>query len=84
MLKGGTWKYRSQITLVPNPYYYGAKNFKLKEIDIVFTGTDETMFNAYKSGQYPDDLAALALRWPAPRACRSTTRRRCWAISGTP
>ena len=53
MLKGGTWNYRSQITLVPNPNYYGAKNFKLKEIDVVFTGTNETMLAAYKSGQYP-------------------------------
>jgi ABC-type transport system substrate-binding protein len=53
MLKGGTWKYRSEIDLVPNPHYYGAKNFKLKEIDIPFTGTNETMLAAYKSGQYP-------------------------------
>ena len=53
MIKGGTWNYRSQITLVPNPYYYGAKNFKLKEIDVVFTGTYDTMVAAFKSGQYP-------------------------------
>ncbi len=53
MLKDGAWKYRSQITLVPNPNYFGAKNFKLKEIDIVFTGSDQTMFNAYKAGQFP-------------------------------
>jgi len=53
MLKGGTWNYRSQISLVPNPNYYGAKSFKLKEIDMVFTGTNETMLAAYKSGQYP-------------------------------
>lgn len=53
MLKGGTWNYRSQISLVPNSYYYDAKNFKLKEIDIPFTGTNETMLAAYRSGQYP-------------------------------
>src|SRR5262249_46649656 len=53
MLKGGNWKYRSEIDLVPNPYYYGSKNLKLKEIDIPFTGTFATMLAAYKSGQYP-------------------------------
>jgi oligopeptide transport system substrate-binding protein len=53
MLKNHTWKYRQQITLVPNPYYYDAKNFKLKEIDEVFTGSAETNFNGYKSGQFP-------------------------------
>ncbi|MDB5076340.1 MAG: peptide transporter substrate-binding protein, partial [Chloroflexi bacterium] len=53
MVKGGTWNYRSQITLVPNPNYYGSKKFKLTEIDIPFTGTNETMLAAYKSGQYP-------------------------------
>jgi ABC-type transport system substrate-binding protein len=53
MLKGGTWKYRSEIDLVPNPHYQGSSGYKLKEIDIPFTGTDETMLAAYKSGQYP-------------------------------
>ncbi|MDB5075816.1 MAG: extracellular solute-binding protein family 5, partial [Chloroflexi bacterium] len=53
MVKGGAWNYRSQITLVPNPNYYGSKKFKLTEIDIAFTGTNETMLAAYKSGQYP-------------------------------
>lgn len=53
MLKGGTWNYRSKITLVPNPYYYDSKNFKLKEIDVTFTGTYESMVAAYKSGQFP-------------------------------
>ncbi len=53
MLKGGAWNYRSQISLVPNPYYHGSKNFKLKEIDIPFVGTNEAMLAAYKSGQYP-------------------------------
>jgi oligopeptide transport system substrate-binding protein len=53
MLKNGTWKYRSEISLVPNPYYHGSKNFKLTEIDIPFTGTNTSMLAAYKSGQYP-------------------------------
>jgi ABC-type oligopeptide transport system substrate-binding subunit len=53
MIKNHTWKYRSEITLVPNPYYYGAKNFKIKEQDLYFTSTFESMLAAYKSGQYP-------------------------------
>ena len=53
MLKNQTWKYRIEITLVPNPYYYGSKNFKIKEQDVYFTGTSETMLNGYKSGQFP-------------------------------
>ncbi len=53
MLKNGTWKYRSEIDVVPNPNYWESSKFKLKEIDVVFTGTEDTMLNAYKSGQYP-------------------------------
>lgn len=53
MVKNHTWKYRSEITLVPNPYYYGSKNFKIKEQDLFFTSTFESMLAAYKSGQYP-------------------------------
>ena len=53
MVKNHQWKYRSQITLVPNPYYYNAKRVQLKEIDIPFVGTVETGFKAYQSGQYP-------------------------------
>ena len=53
MLKGGTWHYRSQITLVPNPHFYNAKNIKLTEVDIPFIGTVNTAFTAYRSGQYP-------------------------------
>lgn len=53
MLKGGTWSYRSQISLVPNPYYHGTSAYKLSEIDIPFTGTEDTMVAAYRSGQYP-------------------------------
>ncbi len=52
-LKNQTWKYRSQISLVPNPYYPGAKNFKLKELDLVFTGSVQTNLAGYKSGQFP-------------------------------
>lgn len=53
MLKNHTWKYRSEIILVPNPYYYGSKNFKIKEQDLYFTGSFDTMLAAYRSGQYP-------------------------------
>jgi oligopeptide transport system substrate-binding protein len=53
MLKDHTWQYRSKITLVPNPYYWEYSKITLKEIDIVFTGTYNTMLAAYRSGQYP-------------------------------
>jgi ABC-type transport system substrate-binding protein len=53
MLKGHTWRYRSEIDLVPNPYYWEAKRFKLKEIHFVFTGSNETMLAGYRSGQFP-------------------------------
>lgn len=53
MLKDGTWQYRRQVTLVPNPYYYNARNIKLKEIDLVFTGSEESAFLAYQAGQFP-------------------------------
>jgi oligopeptide transport system substrate-binding protein len=53
MLKNHTWKYRSEIDLVPNPYYYRAKSFKIKEIHILFTGTVDTELNGYKSGEFP-------------------------------
>ncbi|MGH2409484.1 MAG: peptide ABC transporter substrate-binding protein, partial [Chloroflexota bacterium] len=53
MLKNGNWNYRSKIILVPNPHYYNAKNFKLKEIDIEFTGTSDAMLAGYRGGQFP-------------------------------
>ncbi|HXT37290.1 MAG TPA: peptide ABC transporter substrate-binding protein [Chloroflexota bacterium] len=53
MLKGGTWAYRTKISLVPNPHFAGSSNFKLKEIDYVFTGTYDTMVAGYRSGQFP-------------------------------
>jgi ABC-type oligopeptide transport system substrate-binding subunit len=53
MIKDHAWNYRSKITLVPNPYYWENSKITLKEIDIVFTGTYDTMLAAYRSGQYP-------------------------------
>lgn len=53
MLKGGTWNYKNQISLVPNPHYYNRKNIKLTELDIPFIGTTDAGFSAYRSGQYP-------------------------------
>lgn len=53
MLKGGTWRYRSQITLVPNPHYWEASRIKLKELDLIFTGSVDTAFAGYRSGQFP-------------------------------
>ncbi len=53
MIKDHTWKYRSEISLVPNPNYWEYSKITLKEIDIVFTGTYDTMLAAYRSGQYP-------------------------------
>jgi oligopeptide transport system substrate-binding protein len=53
MLKNHTWQYRSKITLVPNPNYWEYSKITLKELDIVFTGTYDTMLAAYRSGQYP-------------------------------
>jgi ABC-type oligopeptide transport system substrate-binding subunit len=63
MIKDGTWKYRQEITLVPNPSYYDAKHIQLKEIDIPFIGTVETAFKAYQSGQYP--IAAVPAAYVA-------------------
>ena len=53
MLKNHTWKYRNEIDLVPNPYYYRAKSFKIKEIHILFTGSVNTELSGYKSGEFP-------------------------------
>jgi len=53
MLKDHTWNYRSKITLVPNPNYWEYSKITLQEIDVVYTGTYETMLAAYRSGQYP-------------------------------
>jgi len=53
MLKGGNWNYRSKIAMVPNPHFPGSANFKLKELDYVFTGTYDTMLAGYRSGQFP-------------------------------
>jgi ABC-type transport system substrate-binding protein len=53
MVKNHAWKYRTEIDLVPNPYYPGASTFKLTELHLVFTGSIDTNFAAYQSGQYP-------------------------------
>lgn len=53
MLKNQTWKYRSEIALVPNPHYYEASRIRLNEIDIYYTGTVAAAFAAYQAGQFP-------------------------------
>lgn len=53
MLKNGAWNYRGQITLVPNPHYWEASKIKVKELDLVFTGSVDTSFAGYRSGQFP-------------------------------
>lgn len=57
MVKGAAWQYRKQITLVPNPYFYNARNITIKEFDLPFVGATDTAFKAYQGGQYP--MAAL-------------------------
>ena len=56
MLKGGTWKYRSEIDLVPNPHYYEASKFKITGIHILFTADTQTELAGYKSGQFPQSI----------------------------
>lgn len=53
MLKDRTWQYRHQMTLVPNPYYYNARRIRLTEMDLVFVGSEDAAFAAYRSGQFP-------------------------------
>jgi len=53
MVKGAAWQYRKQITLVPNPYFYNARNITIKEFDLPFVGATDTAFKAYQGGQYP-------------------------------
>jgi ABC-type transport system substrate-binding protein len=53
MVKGASWQYRHQVTLVPNPRFYNARNMKLKEIQLVFTGSLESAFAGYRGGQFP-------------------------------
>jgi ABC-type oligopeptide transport system substrate-binding subunit len=40
-----------QMTLVPNPHYYGNKT-KLTEVDMTFVKNPSTAFKAYRAGQY--------------------------------
>lgn len=45
------WQHSKQMTLVPNPYYYGAKT-KLTQINMLFNTNPSTALKAYEAGQY--------------------------------
>ena len=48
---GRPWRYRQEIYLVPNPYWYAASTIKLKEIDYRFYSTYDAGFRAYQAGE---------------------------------
>lgn len=45
------WQNGVQMTLVPNPHYYGNKT-KLTEVDMLFVKDPSTAYKAYGAGQY--------------------------------
>lgn len=42
------WRHNQSVTVVPNPYYYGARP-RLREIVISFIASPDTAFNAYQT-----------------------------------
>jgi ABC-type transport system substrate-binding protein len=54
------WNYHQKMYLVPNPNYYNAGKIQLKGIDVQFTGTLETNYAEYLSGQIPVTMVPSA------------------------
>jgi ABC-type transport system substrate-binding protein len=50
---GRPWRYRQEMYLVPNPYWYNASKLHLKEVDIPFISTFDVAYREYESGQIP-------------------------------
>jgi peptide/nickel transport system substrate-binding protein/oligopeptide transport system substrate-binding protein len=50
---GKPWRYRQEMYLIPNPYWYNAGKLQLKEIDIPFVSTSDLAYREYQSGQIP-------------------------------
>lgn len=46
------FRYKSSLTFVPNKGYYNYSKMKLKEVDMPFVSSDQTMYQGYESGQY--------------------------------
>ncbi len=50
---GKPWRYKQEMYLVPNPYWYNASKIKISEIDVPMVSNNNTLYREYQAGQVP-------------------------------